>query len=174
MILLSRRERGRTTDGDFHKAVWQPTGSCIPLFRLPYPAKKPQPPYSLLFLHPGRRPGADGDARSLLLSGSNYLLPQRTLFHRKGTEAVRRQSGVWMRFDRGSARATECRSINPQPRPSSGGNPLSAGPTASKFPWSAIRCWRSTRPRTCRCSWLRRTQRRKSSAGSRSDSSPTS
>src|SRR5476649_310990 len=35
MILLSRREQETTTDGDFHKAVWQPAAFCIPLLR-PY------------------------------------------------------------------------------------------------------------------------------------------
>jgi len=33
MILLSRREQRETTDGDFHKAVWQPARFCIPLLR---------------------------------------------------------------------------------------------------------------------------------------------
>src|SRR5450759_3577485 len=35
MILLSRREQETTTDGDIHKAVWQPAAFCIPLLR-PY------------------------------------------------------------------------------------------------------------------------------------------
>src|SRR6188508_831633 len=33
MILLSRRDQAEATDGNVHKAVWQPACICIPLLR---------------------------------------------------------------------------------------------------------------------------------------------
>src|SRR5271165_766004 len=53
----------------------------------PHPGAPTEPLHPLLLLYPGCGPGAHHRARGQLLSLPCYLLAQRPLFHRTGTEA---------------------------------------------------------------------------------------
>src|SRR3984893_10726480 len=95
MILLSRLDQERTTDGEVHKAVWQPACICIPLLR---PHRHPRLPERIVttrsggvFLPSGGRCAGCGQDYPLathrrLPEVGGGLWPQSQDSHRMGRE----------------------------------------------------------------------------------------